>query len=234
MSGLAHDPGDVLLVEDDAGDALMVREYFAQAGRASRFHVTPDGQQALRFLRQAGEYTDAPRPGLILLDLNLPGLHGLEVLARIKADPGLRIIPVVVLSSSRHPDDIQRSYEMNANAYIVKPADLDGFEDMIRQVDACFLHLIEPPPASVTPPPEHAPGLWAQGRPGPESAEPQDPSAGCDRTAGGPLADDLEREPRFVREKESQLFRTDRGATDLAAQRAGGDIQVIGWRARLR
>ena len=144
MSG--RDPVDVLMVEDDPGDALMVRESFAQAGRNNRFHVVPDGHQALRFLRQAGEHAGAPRPGLIILDLNLPGLHGLEVLAQIKADPELMIIPVVVLSSSRHPDDIRRSYEMHANAYIVKPADFDGFDDMIKRIDACFLGLIEPPP----------------------------------------------------------------------------------------
>ena len=109
MFGQADGPVEVLLVEDDPGDALMVREYFDQAGRNSRFHVIPDGQQALQFLRQAGEYGAAPRPGLILLDLNLPGLHGHEVLTEIKADPELRIIPVVILSSSRHPDDIKRS-----------------------------------------------------------------------------------------------------------------------------
>ncbi len=146
MFGQADDPVDVLLVEDDPGDALMVGEYFDQAGRNSRFHVIPDGQQALQFLRQTGEYSAAPRPGLILLDLNLPGLHGHEVLTQIKADPELRIIPVVILSSSRHPDDIKRSYELHANAYIVKPTDFDGFEDMIKKIDACFLGLIEPPP----------------------------------------------------------------------------------------
>jgi CheY-like chemotaxis protein len=144
MSGSG--PVDVLMVEDDPGDALMVRESFAQAGRHNRFHVVPDGHQALQFLRQAGEHAGAPRPGLILLDLNLPGLHGLDVLAQIKADPELRIIPVVILSSSRHPGDIRRSYEMHANAYIVKPTDFDGFDDMIKRIDACFLGLIQPPP----------------------------------------------------------------------------------------
>ena len=137
---------DVLLVEDDPGDALMVREFFAQANRNNRFHVLTDGRQALRFLRQVGEHADAPRPGLIILDLNLPGLHGLEVLAEIKADSDLMMIPVGILSSSRHPDDIRRSYEMHANAYIVKPADFDGFDDMIKRIDACFLGLIEPAP----------------------------------------------------------------------------------------
>jgi two-component system response regulator len=143
MSDLVH----VLVVEDDPGDALMVRESFAQAGKNSRFHVVPDRGKALRFLRRAGEYRDAPRPGLVLLDLNRPRLHGLGVLAQIKADPDLMIIPVIVLSSSHDPDDINRSYQLHANAYIVKPRDLDGFTAMIRQVDECFLDLVTPPPA---------------------------------------------------------------------------------------
>ena len=140
------DPVHVLMVEDDPGDALMVRESFMQAGKNSRFHVVPDGDEALRFLRRAGDYGDAPRPGLVLLDLNLPRLGGLDVLAQVKADPDLRIIPVIVLSSSRDPADIKRSYELHANAYIVKPRDFDGFTAMIRQVDECYLGLVAPPP----------------------------------------------------------------------------------------
>ena len=147
MSGPGQDPVDVLLVEDDPGDALMTRESFAQAGKNNRFHVIPDGHEALRFLRRQGEYARAPRPGLILLDLNLPGLHGQDVLAEIKADPDLKIIPVVILSTSGHPDDIKRSYEMHASAYIVKPADSDGYDAVIKQIDACFLGLIQLPPA---------------------------------------------------------------------------------------
>jgi len=143
MSGPVH----VLMIEDDPGDALMVRESFAQAGKNSRFHVVPDGDEALRFLRRAGEYSDAPRPGLVLLDLNLPRMGGLEVLAQIKADPDLRIIPVIVLSCSRDQADISRSYELHASAYIVKPRDFDGFTAMIKQVDECFLGPVTPPPA---------------------------------------------------------------------------------------
>jgi CheY-like chemotaxis protein len=146
MSEQALDSVDVLLVDDDPGDALMVRESFAHNRRNGRFHVVTDGSQALRFLRHTGEFADAPRPGLILLDLNLPGLHGLEVLAEIKTNPALMVIPVVILSSSRHPDDVQRSYAMHANAYIVKPADFDGFEDVVKRIDACFLGLIQLPP----------------------------------------------------------------------------------------
>jgi DNA-binding response OmpR family regulator len=137
---------DVLLVEDDPGYALMVRKAFALASENSRLHVVTDGREALRFLRRAGEHVGAPRPGLVLLDLDLPGLHGLDVLAEIKADRGLMIIPVVIFSSSRHPGDIRRGYELHANAYIVKPAGLDGFDDAIRAIDAFFVGVVQPPP----------------------------------------------------------------------------------------
>lgn len=139
------DPVDVLLVGDDPGDALLIRETLAQANEHSRFHLARDGDEALRFLHRQGEFADAPRPGLILLDLNLPAPHGLEILARVKGDPHLRIIPVLVLSSSGRPADVQASYELQANAYIVKPRDFDGLADMVRQIDACFLGLIQPP-----------------------------------------------------------------------------------------
>ena len=145
MSDRATQLVDVLLIEDDPGDALMARETFELANKNCRFHVVPDGPAGLRFLRQAGEYAGAPVPRLILLDLNLPGMHGLEVLAAVKADPELMIIPVVVLSSSHHPDDIRRSYASHANAYIVKPADFDGFADTIKKIDACFVGLIQTP-----------------------------------------------------------------------------------------
>lgn len=145
MSHPADGRVDVLLIEDDPGDALMARETFELANKNCRFHVVADGPAGLRFLRRAGEYADAPVPRLVLLDLNLPGLHGLEVLAAIKSDPDLTIIPVIVLSSSRHPDDIRRSYAAHANAYIVKPADFDGFADTIRKIDACFVGLIQTP-----------------------------------------------------------------------------------------
>jgi CheY-like chemotaxis protein len=137
---------DVLHVEDDPGYALLVRKSLARAGSSSRLHAVTDGRQALRFLRQAGEHATAPRPGLVILDLSLPGLHGLDVLAEIKADPGLLTIPVVILSSSTHPGDITRSYELHANAYIVKPADPDRFDDVIKAIGTCFLSLTGPPP----------------------------------------------------------------------------------------
>jgi CheY-like chemotaxis protein len=145
---LAH----VLLVEDDPGDALLTQECFGPAGTSDRrCHVASDGDQALRFVRRLGEFAEAPRPHLILLDLNLGQGHGLEVLAELKSDDDLLSIPVVVLSSSRHPMDILRSYAMHANGYVVKPADLADLAAAIKTIDACFLGLIEP-----APPPDHA------------------------------------------------------------------------------
>jgi CheY-like chemotaxis protein len=139
----AH-PVDVLLVEDDAGDALMITEALRQCKAPCRLHHVADGDAALEFLRRGAGFAQAPRPALILLDLNLPRRGGLEILAMVKADETLRPIPVIVLSSSRSPDDVQRSYELHASAYIVKPADYDGMADVIRQIDA-FIGIIQLP-----------------------------------------------------------------------------------------
>jgi CheY-like chemotaxis protein len=99
----------------------------------------------MQFLRQLGEYADAPRPGLILLDLNLPRRDGLEVLAELKADPGLRVIPVVILTTSQAEEDILRSYALHANAYVSKPVDFERFMDVIRQIDDFFVTVVELP-----------------------------------------------------------------------------------------
>jgi CheY-like chemotaxis protein len=162
---------NVLLVEDDAGDALLVREALDRGHDAGhRCHLVGDGDAALRFARQSGEFADAPRPRLILLDLNLPGLSGLEVLGSLKSDDELRTIPVVVLSSSRHPADVSRSYRLHANAYIVKPVDLDDFVSMIAAVDACFLRQAEPAPE-----PDEMPGTEHPVIDSPDSARPARP-----------------------------------------------------------
>jgi len=138
---------DVLVVEDDPGDALLIQESFGPADSSNRrCHVASHSDQALRFVRRTGEFADAPRPKLILLDLNLGQTHGLDILAELKSDHDLLTIPVVVLSSSRHPIDIDRSYALHANGYIVKPVDLDDFVTAIKTIDACFLRLIEPSP----------------------------------------------------------------------------------------
>ncbi len=149
---LAH----VLLVEDDPGDALLIQESFGPAETSNRrCHVTSDSDEALRFVRRTGEFLHAPRPQLILLDLNLGQTHGLEVLAELKRDDDLLSIPVVVMSSSRHPTDICRSYALHANGYVVKPVCLEDFAFAIKTIDACFLRLIEPSPAPGDPDPRH-------------------------------------------------------------------------------
>src|SRR5579864_1053364 len=126
---------DVLLVEDDEGDVLMTREAFEYYKIRNRLHVVSDGDQALQFLRKTGPYAEAPRPGLILLDVNLPRLSGLEVLAQLKSDPDLLTIPVVMLTTSRAEEDIIRSYSLHANAFVTKPVDFEHFMDAIRQID---------------------------------------------------------------------------------------------------
>ena len=136
---------DVLLVEDDAGDALIVREALADFQVRNTLHVVTDGEQALRFVRQAGEFAGAPRPGLIMLDLNLPRRSGMEVLAELKADSYLRVIPIVILTTSRSQDDVLRSYSLHANAYVTKPADFERFMDAIREIDNFFVTVVQLP-----------------------------------------------------------------------------------------
>jgi CheY-like chemotaxis protein len=133
---------DVLMVEDDEGDVLMTREAFDYYKIRNRLHVVTDGEQALQFLHRTGPYADAPRPGLILLDVNLPRRSGLEVLAELKQDPDLLTIPVVMLTTSRAEQDILRSYALHANAFVSKPVDFEHFVDAIRQIDHFFLTLV--------------------------------------------------------------------------------------------
>ena len=138
-------PMDVLLVEDDEGDVLMTREAFEFYKIRNTLHVVTDGEQALQFLHRTGPYTDAPRPGLILLDVNLPRRSGLEVLAELKQDPELLDVPVVMLTTSQADEDILRSYKLHANAYVSKPVDFEAFTAAIRQIDDFFLTLIQLP-----------------------------------------------------------------------------------------
>jgi CheY-like chemotaxis protein len=134
---------DVLLVEDDPGDVLMTKEAFEHYKLRNVLHVVTDGEQALQFLRRTGGYADAPRPGLILLDLNLPRLDGLEVLAELKADPVLKVIPVVILTTSQAQQDVLRSYALHANAYVSKPVDFETFMEAIRQIDSFFVTVVK-------------------------------------------------------------------------------------------
>jgi CheY-like chemotaxis protein len=136
---------DVLLVEDDEGDVLMTREAFEHHKLRNQLHVVPDGVEALAFLRREGEHAGAPRPGLILLDLNLPRKDGREVLEEIKKDDSLRSIPVVVLTTSQAEEDILRSYNLYANAYVAKPVDFERFIDVIRQIDDFFVTVVKLP-----------------------------------------------------------------------------------------
>jgi len=135
-------PIDVLLVEDDPGDVLMTREAFEEYLH-NRLDVVSDGSEALAYLRREGEYADAPRPDLILLDLNLPRRDGREVLAEVKADVNLRTIPVIVLTTSQADEDVLKSYQLHANAYVTKPVDFDGFIEAIRQIDHFFVSVVQ-------------------------------------------------------------------------------------------
>jgi len=136
---------NVLLVEDDEGDVLMTREAFEYYKIRNRLHVVGDGEQALQFLHQTGRYADAPRPGLILLDVNLPRRSGLEVLAELKQDDELLTIPVIMLTTSQAEEDIVRSYSLHANAFVSKPVDFEHFIEAIRQIDTFFLTLVRLP-----------------------------------------------------------------------------------------
>jgi CheY-like chemotaxis protein len=140
-------PVDILLVEDDPGDVLITREAIESSKVANRLSVVSNGEEALQFLRREEPFADAPRPGLLLLDLNLPRLDGREVLARMKADPDLRRIPVVVLTTSSSDEDIVRSYDLHANAYVTKPVDFEQFMSVVRQIDQFFVSIVTLPPS---------------------------------------------------------------------------------------
>jgi CheY-like chemotaxis protein len=129
----------VLLVEDSPGDARLTVEVFRDAKRAIELHVVTDGVEAMEFLQREGPFHSAPRPDLILLDLNLPRLDGREVLARIKEDKDLKVIPTVILTTSEAESDIQRSYWLQANCYLTKPVQLEAFENLIESINDFWL-----------------------------------------------------------------------------------------------
>ena len=136
---------EVLLVEDDPGDVLMTKEAFEDYKLKNQLHVVNDGSEAMAFLRQQGQYADAPRPDLVLLDLNLPRMDGREVLQAIKSDPDLASIPVVILTTSEAEEDVLRSYSLHANAYVTKPVDFDRFIQVVRQIDEFFVTVVRLP-----------------------------------------------------------------------------------------
>jgi CheY-like chemotaxis protein len=137
---------ELLLVEDDPGDVLMTTEALEESKLLVQLHIVRDGEEAVAFLRRQGDHAQAPKPDLILLDLNLPRLDGREVLAIIKGDPELRRIPVVILTTSEAEEDVLRSYDLHANAYVTKPVDFDAFCSAIRQIDDFFLSVVRLPP----------------------------------------------------------------------------------------
>ena len=137
---------DVLLVEDSPGDVMLIREAMAALNMQSKLHVVGDGAEALKFLGREGEYASQPRPDMILMDLNMPVMDGREALQRIKADPDLRKIPVAVLSTSDTDDDVESSYALLANCYIVKPMDMSSFREVMRAIDSFWLSVVKFPP----------------------------------------------------------------------------------------
>ena len=132
-------PIHVLLVEDSPGDARLTQEAFREANVTIKLHVAPDGVEAMAFLRREGDYADAPRPDLILLDLNLPRMDGREVLALIKGDDNLRSIPTVILTTSEAEADIVKSYDLQANCYLSKPVQLDSFVGLVKSISDFWL-----------------------------------------------------------------------------------------------
>jgi CheY-like chemotaxis protein len=139
------EPVSVLLVEDDPGDVMLVREALSEEA-ANVLSVVGDGVEAMQFVRGEGQYASAERPDLVLLDLNLPRKSGAEVLAEIKGDPQLHTIPVVVLTTSQADEDVLRSYQMHANAYVTKPVDFERFGEIVKQIDGFFVDVVRLPP----------------------------------------------------------------------------------------
>jgi CheY-like chemotaxis protein len=138
-------PIEVLLVEDDPGDVLLIREAFEFNKVHNNLNVVSDGEQALAYLRREGEYAEALRPDLVLLDLNLPRKDGREVLAEVKQDPDLRTVPIVVLTTSEAEEDVLKSYQLHANAYVTKPVDFERFVSIVRQIDDFFVSVVRLP-----------------------------------------------------------------------------------------
>ena len=138
-------PVEILMVEDNPGDVRLTRECFRDAGADIQLHVAVDGVEAMRFLRRDGQHADAPRPDLILLDLNLPKMDGREVLAHIKHDNELKAIPTIILTTSDAEADIVRSYQLQANCYLNKPVQLDAFENLVRSISDFWLMKVQLP-----------------------------------------------------------------------------------------
>ena len=138
-------PIEILLVEDDPGDTLITTEALQQSKVINNLNSVVNGEEALAYLRREGDYADAVRPDLVLLDLNLPRRDGREVLAEVKADDDLRRIPIVVLTTSQAEEDIVRSYDLHANAYVTKPVDFERFVEVVRSIDEFYFTIVRLP-----------------------------------------------------------------------------------------
>lgn len=141
------DPIDILLVEDNPGDARLTQEALREGKVYNTLYVVEDGEEAISFLKRTGEYTDCPKPDLILLDLNLPKKNGIEVLREIKKDDELKLIPTVILTTSNAEEDILASYSLYANCYITKPVDLPQFYEVIKSVEDFWFTVVKLPRA---------------------------------------------------------------------------------------
>ena len=140
------EPIEILLIEDNLGDVRLTMEALKEGKVSNNLSVVKDGVEAIAFLRQEDKYADAPRPDLILLDLNLPRKDGREVLAEIKQDPDLKRIPVVILTTSQAEQDILKTYDLYANCYITKPVDLEQFITVVRSIETFWLSIVKLPP----------------------------------------------------------------------------------------
>jgi chemotaxis family two-component system response regulator Rcp1 len=140
-------PIEILLVEDNPGDARLTREALSMSKIHNNLHYARDGEEAIRFLKRQGPFADAPKPDLILLDLNLPKRDGREVLEDIKKDPLLMHVPVVILTSSQAEEDILRAYRLHANCFITKPVDLEQFNKVVRSIEQFWFTIVKLPEA---------------------------------------------------------------------------------------
>ena len=141
----------ILIVEDQPAEIRLLREAFREAKAPHQLHIVQDGDDALRFLHHEGGYSSAPRPDLILLDLNLPKKDGIEVLKDLKYDPQLQTVPVIVLTSSGSDTDITNAYYHHANAYVQKPDNMDEYFELVRELELFWLGVVTMPPASSKP-----------------------------------------------------------------------------------
>ncbi|MEV1147356.1 response regulator [Micromonospora sp. NPDC049799] len=148
MPPVTPSPVRILVVDDDPGDVLMIEEALADSDVEKVIDVVSDGQEAMEFLRREGRHTEARRPDVILLDLNMPRMDGRQVLGEVKSDEDLRTIPIVVLTTSNADTDILGSYTLQANAYVTKPIDLDDFNDVVRRIDEFFGRVVVLPKRS--------------------------------------------------------------------------------------